>query len=83
MKLSLWCSKHKKTKKTNKNPKPVSLSRKHDLAVSSSISSRKERVSAGVDYLEKLGHDFWKETLVLNFSDVYFWRFEHHKLNTL
>ena len=35
-----------------------------------------------VDYFEWLGHDFWKETLVLSFY-TFFWCFEHHKWSVI
>lgn len=36
-----------------------------------------------VGYLEKLGHDFCKETLLLSVFKYMFWHFEDHRLSAV
>lgn len=36
-----------------------------------------------VSYREQLGHDSWKETLLLSFSHLFVWLFEHHRLSAI
>ena len=36
-----------------------------------------------MEYLELLGHDFWKELLNFFFLNVFFWCFEQHKLSPI
>ena len=62
----------------------MSLSRHHDPVTqrlsSDHLSSKKKEVLVystmdsiiSVDYLELKAHDFWKETLLLSFSSVFF-----------